>query len=188
MSREPWKRSIVTLSASSSSEIADGWLGLFLSPEHAAEQLGEIAKGRANAGATMAGFDVVASAPVVVGDDVAACADKVRSYAALYVGGMGSREQNFYNALAVRMGYGDAAARVQDMYLGGDPVGAAAELPIEFLDQTSLLGPVDRIADRLVAYAESGVTTLSVIDVEGADVRRTLRQLADACEKAGLAG
>src|SRR5213076_1086964 len=90
-------------------EIADGWLAVFFAPEHAAEQLDSIAAGRARAGLKLDGFDVVPSVPLVVGDDVAACAELVRWYAALYVGGMGSREQNFYNQLAVRMGYADAA-------------------------------------------------------------------------------
>src|SRR4051794_32044015 len=99
-------------------EIADGWLAVFYAPEHAGEQLGAIAAGRSARGLTLAGFDVVPSVPVVVGDDVAAGADLIRPHAALYVGGMGSREQNFYNALAARMGYADAARTVQDLYLG----------------------------------------------------------------------
>jgi hypothetical protein len=75
---------------------------------------------------------------------------------------MGSREQNFYNALAARMGFGEAADRVQDLYLARDYDGAMAAVPHEFVDATSLLGPVERIADRMVAFAEAGVTTLSI--------------------------
>ena len=96
--------------------------------------------------------------PVVVGDDVEACAEPLRAYAALYVGGMGSREQNFYNQLAVRMGYGDAAATVQERYLARDYAGAGAAVPLEFIDQTSLIGPIERIADGLQAYAETRVS------------------------------
>ena len=97
-------------------EIADGWLAIFFSPEYAEEQLAPSPPaGQRSAG--LDGFDVVPTVPVVVGDDVAACADPVRPYAALYVGGMGSREQNFYNQLAGRMGYGEAAGEVQDLYL-----------------------------------------------------------------------
>ena len=91
-------------------ELADGWLAVFYAPEFAAEQLGHVAAGRATAGRTLDGFDVVPTFPLVVGADPRACADPVRPYAALYVGGMGSREQNFYNALAVRMGFAEAAA------------------------------------------------------------------------------
>jgi hypothetical protein len=86
----------------------------------------------------------------------------VRAYAALYLGGMGSREQNFYHALATRMGFGEAADRVQERYLARDYLGAAAEVPLEFIDATSLLGPKPRIAERMRAYADAGVTTLTV--------------------------
>ena len=94
--------------------------------------------------------------PLVVGADPRACADPVRAYAALYVGGMGSREQNFYNALAVRMGFGEAAATVQDLFLSGRHRDAQAAVPYEFLDQTSLLGDRARIADRLRVLADAG--------------------------------
>ena len=92
-------------------EIADGWLAVFYAPGFADDLLGRIRAGRSRAGKTMDGFDVVPTVPLVVGDDPVACADPIRAYAALYVGGMGSREQNFYHALAVRMGFEDAAER-----------------------------------------------------------------------------
>jgi len=171
-------------------EIADGWLAIFFAPDAAGEYLQHIERGRAKLGLGLTGFDVAPSAPVVVGDNVAWCADVVRPYAALYVGGMGSRQQNFYNQLATRMGYGDAARQVQDLYLAKQHRDAAAAVPMEFIDRTSLLGPVDRIADRLVAYAESGVTTLSVTPFT-ADVEagvRALRDLAGALDKSGVAG
>ena len=98
-------------------EVADGWLAVFYAPDHAAEQLGHVQTGRDKVGKTLNGFDVVPTVPLVVGDDPRACADPVRGYAALYVGGMGSRTQNFYNALAVRMGFAEAAATIQDLYL-----------------------------------------------------------------------
>src|SRR5262249_36305367 len=126
-------------------ELADGWLAVFYAPEFAAEQLASVSAGRARAGLTLDGFDVVPSVPLVVGDDVSACADLVRWYAALYVGGMGSREQNFYNRLATRMGYADAAREVQELYLAKRYRDAGAAVPLEFIDRTSLLGPVDRI-------------------------------------------
>jgi F420-dependent oxidoreductase-like protein len=169
-------------------EIADGWLAVFLAPEFASDQLASISAGRAKAGATLDGFDVVPSVPVVVGDDVSACAELVRWYAALYVGGMGSREQNFYNQLAVRMGYADAAREVQDLYLEKRQRDAAAAVPLEFIDRTSLLGPVERIAERMREYAAAGVTTLSVslfvADVESGV--QTLRQVADALDRSGV--
>lgn len=169
-------------------EIADGWLGVFFAPEHAADSTEALVAGRETAGRTLAGFDVVPTVPVVVGDDVAACAAPVSAYAALYLGGMGSREQNFYNRLAARMGYEEAAARVQALYLEGRPRDAAAAVPLDFLDRTSLLGSRERIADRLPAYADAGVTTLSVAPYAASLDERlaTLRTVAEALDASGL--
>ena len=175
-------------------EIADGWLAIFFSPEHAALSLdpirsARVAAGRAEAADPLGGFDVVAAVPVSPGPDVASAADPLRPYAALYVGGMGSREQNFYNALARRMGFDDAAQRIQDLYLDRRPREAAAAVPVDFIDATSLIGPPERIRDRLEAYAAAGVTTLSVMptapDLE-AKVG-VLRMMAEAVERAGVA-
>ncbi|MCW6010485.1 LLM class F420-dependent oxidoreductase [Micromonospora sp. CPCC 205371] len=169
-------------------EIADGWLAIFFAPDSAADQLASIAAGRARAGLDVKGFDIVPSVPVVIGDDPASCAELVRWYAALYIGGMGSREQNFYNQLATRMGYGDAAREVQDLYLAKRQRDAAAAVPMEFIDRTSLLGPKERIADRLREYAEAGVTTLSVtLFVADRDTGvATLRTVAEALDLAGV--
>jgi F420-dependent oxidoreductase-like protein len=170
-------------------EIADGWLAVFFSPEHAHEQFAALRAGADRSGRSLADFDVVPTVPVVIGDELAACADPVRAYAALYVGGMGSRTQNFYNALASRMGFDDAAQRVQDLYLARDYAGAAAAVPFEFIDRTSLIGPVDRIADRLGDYATAGVTTLTVSSFAGGTSERlaTLEGVLTAVQKAGLA-
>ena len=169
-------------------EIADGWLAIFFSPAHANEMLGHVGAGRARAGRTLEGFDVVPTVPVVVGDDAKACANPVRGYAALYVGGMGSKDANFYNRLAVRMGFGEAAAAVQEHFLAGRHREAAAAVPFDFLDATSLLGPKERIAERLHAFAEAGVTTLSVASHVGDRTGRldTLRIVAEALDLAGL--
>ena len=104
----------------------------------------------------------MATLPISPGDDLEGCADLVRPYAALYVGGMGSKEQNFYNALAIRMGYEQAAEEVQTKYLARDYEGAMSALPLEFLDRTSLLGSTERIAERMREYASAGVTTLAL--------------------------
>ncbi|HEY8532889.1 MAG TPA: LLM class F420-dependent oxidoreductase [Micromonospora sp.] len=169
-------------------EIADGWLAIFFAPEHSADQLAAIAAGRARAGRDLRGFDIAPSVPVVVGDDVAACADAVRSYVALYLGGMGSRDKNFYNDLAVRMGYGEAARTVQDLYLAKRHRDAAAAVPLEFIDRTCLLGPKERIAERMRDYAAAGVTTLSVTPfVRDLDSGiQTLRTVAEALDVAGV--
>jgi F420-dependent oxidoreductase-like protein len=169
-------------------EIADGWLPVFFAPDFAEEQLTQLRAGRAKAGRTMDAFDIAPSVGLAVGDDVDACADVLRPYAALYVGGMGSREENFYNALAVRMGYADAAAEVQDRYLARDYDAAAAAVPFEFIDRTSLLGPVDRIAERLRRFAASGVTTLNVMP-RAATLQEKItavRTAAEALDRSGV--
>ncbi|PSK98712.1 F420-dependent oxidoreductase-like protein [Haloactinopolyspora alba] len=170
-------------------EIADGLLSVFFAPEHSSDTLDRVRAGRERAGLDMDGFDVVPTVPVVIGDDVEACADAVRGYTALYLGGMGSREQNFYNRLAVRMGYGDAAARVQDEFLERRYRAAAAAVPTEFIDRTALIGPIGRVRERLHAYADAGVGTLAVGLFSGELDERVagLRALSEALDGAGLA-
>jgi len=162
-------------------EIADGWLAIFLSTEFVGEQLERIRAGRAKAGKTLDGFDVVASAPLAVGDDPQQAAEPIRGYAALYIGGMGSREVNFYNQLATRMGFGEQAATVQDRYLARDYAAAAAAVPFEFVDATSLLGPKSRIAERMAAFAAAGVTSLNVMP-QGRTLDERLDSLRIAAE------
>ena len=171
-------------------EIADGWLPVFFSPEFAEEPLQRIRAGQARVGRSMEGFDVAPSMPLVVGEDWVSCADAVRPHAALYVGGMGSREQNFYNDLVCRMGFAEQAGLVQDRYLARDHEGAMAALPVEFLDATALLGPAERIRDRMQALAGVGVTTLTVSPARGelVDQVSALRVAAEALDAAGVAG
>jgi F420-dependent oxidoreductase-like protein len=171
-----------------SGELFDGWLAIFYSPDVAKEQLAQIAAGRAKVGTTLEGFDVVPTVPIVVGDDPRACAEPVRGYAALYVGGMGSRDKNFYNQLAVRMGFDEAAAKVQDLYLGREYAEAAAAVPFEFLDATALLGSKERIAEKMQALAASGVTTLTLSPFAGSieEKRAMLRTAVEALELAGV--
>ena len=168
-------------------ELADGWLGIFFSPERAALFLEPLRAGAEQAGRRPEDLDVTVTVPVAVGADLDACADQLRGYTALYVGGMGSRRQNFYNALARRLGFEAEAERVQDLYLGGKPREAAAAVPFELVDQTTLIGPPARIAERVAAYAEAGVTTLSVSPVGATyDPRRAaLRTVAEALSASG---
>ncbi|MFE2187535.1 LLM class F420-dependent oxidoreductase [Streptomyces sp. NPDC059455] len=171
-------------------EIADGALVLFYDPEHAEETtLSSLRAGREKAGKDLEGFDVVPTVPMALGDDVRALADQFRPYTALYVGGMGSAKQNFYNKLAQRMGYEKEAAEIQEKYLSGDKEGAAAAVPHELIDSTALLGPVERMADRMQAYAGAGVTTLSLTPAGFTLEERLagLRAGVEALERAGLA-
>ena len=145
-------------------ELADGWLPIFFSPTKMAETYGAaLDAGFATAGRGKSltnGFDLAPTVTVIVGDDVAGLRDFVKPMVALYVGGMGARGRNFYNELATRMGYGDAAREIQDRYLAGDKAGATAAVPDALVDETSLIGPRERIADQLDAWKESGVGTL----------------------------
>ena len=167
-------------------EIADGVLPLFLAPERAGDFLDPVRAGRQRAGKDMTGFEVVPTVPLSVGADPVACAAPIRDYAALYVGGMGARGKNFYNNIARRMGFEAEARAVQDLYLDRKQREAAAAIPYEFVDRTSLLGPPERIADRLTELAEAGVTTVSAAPY-GDDRIGALRSLVTAVERAGLA-
>jgi F420-dependent oxidoreductase-like protein len=146
-------------------EIADGWLPIFFAPARFAETYGaaiDAGFAKAGGGKSLATFDVAPTATVIVGDDPEALADFVRPMVALYVGGMGARGRNFYNDLACRYGYEAAAKEVQDLYLDGKKREAAAAVPFELVDEIALLGPKERIRDKLDVWREAGVTTLIV--------------------------
>jgi alkanesulfonate monooxygenase SsuD/methylene tetrahydromethanopterin reductase-like flavin-dependent oxidoreductase (luciferase family) len=169
-------------------EKCDGWLAIFYDPEFAKDQVASIRAGMERAARADAPFDIVPTAPVVVGDDVQACSAPIRGYAALYIGGMGSREQNFYNRLAVRMGYEGEAKEIQDLYLDRKYEEAAAAVPFEFIDRTSLIGPVERMAEKMQTLAAAGVTTLNISGYGATQEERigTLRAAAEALDKAGV--
>ena len=129
-------------------EIADGWLPLFVDPERFGAAFGESVAG------APAGFEIAATVSVLVGDDVQALRDALKPHLALYVGGMGSKGKNFYNSLVSRYGWEAEAARIQELYLGGRQREAIAAV--------SLVGPKERIRERLEAWRETPVTTLVV--------------------------
>jgi F420-dependent oxidoreductase-like protein len=141
-------------------EIADGWLPIFYSPEREAIFNENLDKGLAEAEREPADLDIAATVYVAMGDDVAACRDMLRPMFALYIGGMGARGRNFYNDLAVRYGFEEAAAQIQDLYLDGRKDEAAAKVPDALVDEMALVGPIDRMVDRLAAWKESRVGTL----------------------------
>jgi F420-dependent oxidoreductase-like protein len=144
-------------------ELADGWLPIFWSPEKAREVF-PLSRARD-------GFDVAPSAPAVVTDDVESARDALKAYYAFYVGGMGARSKNFYNDLFARYGYEPEARAIQDLFLDGKQAEAAAKVPDAFVDEVALVGPVERIRDRLDAWRESGATTLLVSTRDVATVR-----------------
>jgi len=160
-------------------EIADGWLPVFLSPERLAEVfLPSLREGLARGGRTLDGFEIAAtSVPLVVTDDLESARDLVRPVLALYVGGMGARGKNFYNTLVGRYGYEAEAALIQDLYLDGKKRDAAAAVPDALVEEVALVGPRERIAERLDAWRECGVTTMIVHAYEPGSLR-VLAELA----------
>jgi F420-dependent oxidoreductase-like protein len=149
-------------------EIADGWLPIYFSPERWRDSL-EVRE-------VPEGFEIAPNVHVVVGDDVQACRDALKPVLALYVGGMGARGQNFYNALVSRYGYEAEAATIQDLYLEGKHREAAAAVPDRLVDELALVGPREQIADRLEAWRESGATTL-LCATSQVDALRVLAEL-----------
>jgi len=158
--------------------VADGWLPLFYSPENRDIFEGALARGFESSGRSREDFDISPVVPVAIGDDLGECRDALRSTIARYIGGMGTRGANFYNALVRRYGYEDAAERVQALFLDGKRTEAVASVPDALVDELSLAGPVERVRERLEVWAGAGVTTLlgRVRDV------RTVRLLAQAAD------
>ncbi|MFN8133055.1 MAG: LLM class F420-dependent oxidoreductase [Solirubrobacteraceae bacterium] len=162
-------------------EVADGWIPTLFSPEHVAEFTPLLEEGAAAAGRSLDGFEIAPTVNLFVTDDLDSARDAMRPYLALYVGGMGSRDKNFYNALVCRYGFEDAARTVQDLYLEGKREEAAAALPAELIDLVSLCGPADVVRERLAVFQAAGVTTLMVSPMAWtADERlEQLRRLAE---------
>ena len=155
----------VTLTA----EIADGWLPIFFSPQRYDDVYRpHVEEGLARAGKSMDAFDIAPTVSVVIDESLEACYNALRPMLALYIGGMGSREQNFYNDLAVRYGYEAAAREVQDLYLSGRRAEAMGKIPGDLIDEVALVGPPERIKERLQLWQESPITTLNMMigDVE----------------------
>lgn len=150
-------------------EIADGWLPIFFAPERYNEVYRpHVEAGLARAGKTIDDFDIAPTVSVVINDNLDICYNMLRPLLALYVGGMGARNKNFYYDLAVRYGFEAAAAEIQDLYLSGDKGAAMARVPAEMIDAVALVGPKERVRERLAVWLDSPVTTMNmtVFDVE----------------------
>ena len=143
-------------------EIADGWIPTFFSVRRTKMFREWLQAGFSARGAAPPTFDVMPMVAVVVGDDVDACRASVKARLALYVGGMGARGRNFYNDIACRYGYEDAAKKVQDLYLAGRKAEAEAAVPDGLVDEVALCGPRERIRELAAEWRASGVTTLMV--------------------------
>jgi len=158
-------------------EIADGWLPIFYSPERAPKVYGEsIRAGLAKGKRTAADFDIAVSTTVIVTDDVQAGLGFVKPMLALYIGGMGARGKNFYNDLACRYGFEAEAKKIQDLYLDGKKDEATALVPDALADEVALVGPKERIRDRLARWRSSPVGTMIVATMQ----QEALGILADA--------
>ena len=144
-------------------EICDGWFPLYYSPSREAVYADSIADRKP-------GFEIIYPMQMHVTDDLAAGRLEVKRNLALYVGGMGARDRNFHNELVVRMGFGDAAKQIQDLYLDGKKAEAVAAVPDQLVDEIALIGPKDRIKQRLAEWQESAVTGLLVWPKTDADL------------------
>ena len=144
-------------------ELAESWMPIFYLPEKAGAVWGDaVAEGRAKRDPALGPLDVIAHAPLAIGDDVAGLREASRPQLALYIGGMGARGRNFYHDLACRFGYEAEAKTIQDAYLDGRKAEAEALVPAELVEKISLIGPEGYVAERLAAFREAGVTTLNV--------------------------
>jgi len=145
-------------------EIADGWLPIWFSPQRMTLFRPTIEEGfqRAANGKSWKNFDIAAGCAVIIGDDVKACLAQMKPTLALYVGGMGAKNKNFHNDMVSRYGYGDVAAKIQDLYLSGRKQEAIALVPDELCDEMSLCGSEARIRQRYKLWEECGVTTMLV--------------------------
>jgi F420-dependent oxidoreductase-like protein len=150
-------------------ELADGWLPVFFHPEKAVDVWGDdLAAGKAKRDPSRGGLEIVAGGMLALTDDeeeARGIRDFARPMTALYVGGMGSRDKNFYNNVFQRYGYEEEAARIQDLYLAGEKDEAAKHVPEEFLRDSSLVGDEGFVRDRIQAFKEAGVTRLSITPV-----------------------
>jgi F420-dependent oxidoreductase-like protein len=146
-------------------EIADGWIPTLFSPEHVSELRPLLQEGADRSGRTLENFDIAPTVNVFVTDDLQSARDAMRPFIALYVGGMGSRKQNFYNQLVCRYGFEEQAKVIQDLYLEGKREDAMAAIPDALIDQVSLCGPKDVVRERLAVYRDAGVGTLGVTPI-----------------------
>lgn len=148
-------------------EVADGWLPIFYIPEKAAAVWGDdLEAGFAKRSPELGPLEIAAGGVVAITDDPEPILDLGRGMAALYIGGMGARDRNFYNQLACRYGYEAEAKEIQDLYLDGKKAEAAAKVPKEFLELSNLVGPEGWVRERVEAFREAGVTCLNIVPID----------------------
>jgi len=162
-------------------EIADGWLPIFFSPQKYDEIYKphvEAGFAKAGSGKTLADFDIAPSVSVVINDNLDICYNMLRPMLALYIGGMGAKNKNFYADLAARYGYAAEAAEIQDLYLAGNKGEAMMKVPAGLIDEIALVGPRERVRERLSLWRDSPVTTLNMM-VYDVDTLRAMVELVE---------
>jgi F420-dependent oxidoreductase-like protein len=157
-------------------EIADGWMPTLFDPGKMDVFRPHLEAGLAKSGRSLDALEITPAVPVLLYDDIELCRQMIRPYVALYIGGMGSRERNFYNQLAQRYGYVEEAKLIQDLYLSGDKAGAAAAVPDALIDATSALGNAEQIQASLKRFADAGVT-MPVLGIGALDQESRLKTL-----------
>ncbi len=183
-----WWASLMGLSVTATAEVADGWLPIFFDPTKYVDVWGdELKAGLAKRDPSLGQLQISAGGVVAIGDEFEGegrfkVLDHLRPQLALYVGGMGARDKNFYNTIAQKYGYVEEAIEIQDLYLDGKKQEAAAAVPKDLLEGTNLVGSVGYVKERIAAYKEAGVTVLSVNPIAGDPVKtiETLREIIDA--------
>jgi F420-dependent oxidoreductase-like protein len=168
-------------------EIADGWLPVFFSPEHTAEVRAPLLEGAQRAGRSLDGFSICPTVNVLISDDLENARHAMRPVLGLYVGGMGSKEQNFYNRLVSSYGFEREAAQVQELYLAGRKSEALMALPEDLIDLVSIVGPPARAKEKIRAFRDAGVDTLIVspMALETSERKEQLRLVAEVAREAG---
>jgi len=162
-------------------EIADGWLPVFFSPEHTAEVRAPLLEGAQRAGRSLEDFRICPTVNVLISDDLESARHAMRPALGLYVGGMGSKEQNFYNRLVASYGFEREAELVQELYLAGRKSEALMALPDELIDAVSIAGPRSRAKEKIRAFRDAGVDTLIVapMALETPERKEQLRLVAE---------
>src|SRR5437660_5212384 len=162
-------------------ELADGWMPTMFSPAHVGLLRHDLEQGAKASGRELQALEIAPTVPLVIDDDAGRARNAVRSWVALYVGGMGSPAKNYYNQTALRYGFKEAR-QIQDLYLSGKRLEAVAAVPDALIDAVAIAGPESTVRDRLAAFRESGVTTLAVMPfaADGPGRRRALEALAAA--------
>jgi F420-dependent oxidoreductase-like protein len=177
-----WVAALGHKNVEATAEYADGWLPFLFAPEKAKDVWGDaLAAGTAKRQEGLGPLEVSAGGMVCVGDDVKGVLDFARPTAALYIGGMGARGKNFYNTLACEYGFEKEAKEIQDLYLGGNKRDAEAVVPLELLEMCNLVGPESYVKERIAAFAEAGVTNLSIVPVpaDGGDPAALVSQVKE---------